>query len=494
MEKAIDPSVSIEEMLREAANEVLHASVPEGFEFISEYGQYYNKETRYFYDPNTSLFYNSDNMTYYRYNENTQQYDVLACYQSVKWTSKETRKRAKRLLGEDFCKLDVETAEICDVLLELTNQPESSSSSGNPLSITAKDIRRLLHQKRLQHGAMKNLKSSDAVFDEATGDFCPIPSRSEEKEPEGATDESDSDFDCDERSQQMIEERYNEPPLLRIIDGARRLHIITICGGTIGSSHVNEIILQNPALAESCLEINYSSEINGYTLTRTDDRCSVHINSNAVQTGSTVDIAHGDVLLVSGEKFVLHVHYGSNTCPSCEPGLIAVQAPQEPASVRNVKSEVARRKTLKKLMASYGIAPDESLNAPIVRKSRREEGFPAHVRPTDTYGACAAKPLPESQRRFAIPEPANSSSSTPAAPVEKPLDMGNVGFKLLKSMGWSEGQGLGKSSQGTVDPISTKLKNDRQGLGSSNEKAQKRPQTKREAVLEKTKRRYDEAR
>ena len=43
--------MSIAEMVANAAQEVFHSKVPQGFEWIAEYGQYYSKTTGYFYDP-----------------------------------------------------------------------------------------------------------------------------------------------------------------------------------------------------------------------------------------------------------------------------------------------------------------------------------------------------------------------------------------------------------------------------------------------------------
>ena len=33
------------------------------------------------------------------------------------------------------------------------------------------------------------------------------------------------------------------------------------------------------------------------------------------------------------------------------------------------------------------------------------------------------------------------------------LNAENVGFKMLQKFGWKEGQGLGKSNQGVVEPV-----------------------------------------
>ncbi len=38
---------------------------------------------------------------------------------------------------------------------------------------------------------------------------------------------------------------------------------------------------------------------------------------------------------------------------------------------------------------------------------------------------------------------------------------------MLQKMGWAEGKGLGKGSEGRVEPVSVSAKNNRSGLGDS---------------------------
>ncbi|KAF8061457.1 hypothetical protein FPV67DRAFT_1609202 [Lyophyllum atratum] len=79
-------------------------------------------------------------------------------------------------------------------------------------------------------------------------------------------------------------------------------------------------------------------------------------------------------------------------------------------------------------------------------------------------------PLPEKdatttkQKKFDGPPP---PPSPPPPPVNPGKDATNVGNKLLKMMGWTEGTGLGTSGDGRVDPIQTAIYAQGAGLGAS---------------------------
>ena len=85
------------------------------------------------------------------------------------------------------------------------------------------------------------------------------------------------------------------------------------------------------------------------------------------------------------------------------------------------------------------------------------------------------------QASSAIERPATTSSEKPPTEAPAPaqldpahIDASNEGFKMLKSMGWTEGEGLGKQSKGDALPLSERIKEEarREGLGRSKQEAE----------------------
>jgi len=77
-------------------------------------------------------------------------------------------------------------------------------------------------------------------------------------------------------------------------------------------------------------------------------------------------------------------------------------------------------------------------------------------------------------------KPTNAAEKPPTeAPAPAQLDpdhidASNEGFKMLKSMGWTEGEGLGKASKGDALPLSERIKEEarREGLGRATQEAE----------------------
>lgn len=69
-----------------------------------------------------------------------------------------------------------------------------------------------------------------------------------------------------------------------------------------------------------------------------------------------------------------------------------------------------------------------------------------------------------SKKRAEGPPPPPSPPPPPLAPAK---DENNVGNKLLKMMGWSEGTGLGAEGEGRVDPVETAMYESGAGIGAS---------------------------
>ncbi|KAG8743681.1 hypothetical protein FRC10_011554 [Ceratobasidium sp. 414] len=100
-------------------------------------------------------------------------------------------------------------------------------------------------------------------------------------------------------------------------------------------------------------------------------------------------------------------------------------------------------------------------------------------------------PMPEStekKRKWAEAPPA--PAPPPPPPVVPGKDENNVGNKLLKKMGWSEGAGLGTSGEGRVDPVQTALYEQGVGLGASKAREVTNFQGYREMARDSARERY----
>ncbi|CEL52198.1 RNA-binding protein 5-A OS=Xenopus laevis GN=rbm5-a PE=2 SV=1 [Rhizoctonia solani AG-1 IB] len=103
-------------------------------------------------------------------------------------------------------------------------------------------------------------------------------------------------------------------------------------------------------------------------------------------------------------------------------------------------------------------------------------------------------PMPEpsqsdKKRKWAEGPP--PAAPPPAPPVQPAKDDTNVGNKLLKKMGWSEGVGLGAGGEGRVNPVETAIYEQGVGIGASKAKEVTNFQGYREMAKDSARDRYN---
>lgn len=73
--------------------------------------------------------------------------------------------------------------------------------------------------------------------------------------------------------------------------------------------------------------------------------------------------------------------------------------------------------------------------------------------------------------------------------VEAPIPQSNIGFKLLKQMGYTPGSALGKEKSGRAEPVGFEIRRSRAGIGREDPHKEKR---KKEEIVTQKKRRKEE--
>uniref|UniRef100_A0AC34G842 G-patch domain-containing protein n=1 Tax=Panagrolaimus sp. ES5 TaxID=591445 RepID=A0AC34G842_9BILA len=195
-----------------------------------------------------------------------------------------------------------------------------------------------------------------------------------------------------------------------------------------------------------------------------------------------------------------------NTCNECEPGILAKEAEKQAAELKQTKrtSETARREFMVSMKRKYGLDRGQHVSSSSggtgeysdrAKFRRKHVGSEIDLPSRSTggvYDECIARPAPGGGTGLVDTV---ELKAKPKRPAPTPISEENKGHKLLKMMGWSEGSGLGKSGQGTVDPLATQLKADRTGIGHEKPGVAETPKqrtTAKQRILEKTKQRFQQ--
>jgi hypothetical protein len=161
------------------------------------------------------------------------------------------------------------------------------------------------------------------------------------------------------------EREAQNPPCIRIIEthNAFKFHILTIDGGTIGCArHCTVQLPDEGAIDEEHIQIFYDHQNSTDDITkgfwlRNLSRHAILVNETVVTRKKTLEINHGDIMLIGDNRLVFHIHKGMNTCNECEPGILAKEAEKQAAELKQTKrtSETARREFMTSMKRKYGL-------------------------------------------------------------------------------------------------------------------------------------------
>ncbi|KAK3097623.1 hypothetical protein FSP39_011486 [Pinctada imbricata] len=240
------------------------------------------------------------------------------------------------------------------------------------------------------------------------------------------------------------------PPCIRVIVtdsdclDPGSLYIVTCDGAQIGreKDQGNTIIIPDLNVSKVHASISYQCDLQQYVITDHGSQNGTFLDETRISESKIESraekLSHGSTLQFSCTRFLLHIHNGTETCDECEPGQVQATmskpAQKEAYTFLSKKEKIKQqRQNLKQIKKKYGLQ-----NAPYV------DNVAAIKNPTYQDKAEERRRTKGSDNPY-IPDEAPAS-------VNKPIAETNVGHKLLKKMGWSEGKSLGKDNEGIQQP------------------------------------------
>ena len=216
------------------------------------------------------------------------------------------------------------------------------------------------------------------------------------------------------------------------------LFLIPYTGGVIGrNKNCNLIDFTNEIEVDKCHAfIEYDLVNKEYLIKDKKSKTGTFLNDELIETNHSVSIGHGDRLRIGYNELILHIHSGSTTCINCEPGEVIARLNKiESENLKEINNKVntenLRRHTNREMKKKYGLKfnnfDKNEVKLNDKAKLRRETvGIDtSHIEKKDSERASVESFIPEN----------------------------NIGYKLLKNMGWQQGQGLGKLEDGICEPV-----------------------------------------
>ncbi|XP_078573144.1 angiogenic factor with G patch and FHA domains 1-like isoform X7 [Branchiostoma floridae x Branchiostoma japonicum] len=511
--------MSLADSLRATAEAALSQT---GTVYDETSGLYYDYTTGMYYDPNNHLHYDPNTGVYYYYDQQTQTYqfhsqvelpashgaDVAEQGEEDGQNKKKKKKNKEKRKRKERHKDDSEEGDMEVIMVDEDKEVRKKHREKK----RHKKKKHKSEEEEKAHGeevAEEEVSVADLTVRSGTEErteqekFIPSPDGSSQPVEDGVDDDDVEDgMECEmgagleegevvdsEGEDHMHQEEQSEessssgeseesddstlqwPPCIRAMvqesDTLRpgSLFIITCDGGTIGREKDMGHAIRIPDLniSKTHVEISYDREEGQYTVTDLGSQNGTMLNGLRISEpkcrSAPCPLAHQAVLQLGGTVLSLHIHSGTETCDLCEPGQVmaaiaareklqqAGDVPEAAPVLSKEDKERQRRRELKQIKKKYQLE-----SAPfVVSKELQPPGY------KDRAG----------ERRDTVGSDNPYQKDDAPASVHQAIGTSNKGRRMLEKMGWKEGKGLGKTSQGRQEPVQVSLRESHAGLGAS---------------------------
>jgi RNA recognition motif-containing protein len=144
------------------------------------------------------------------------------------------------------------------------------------------------------------------------------------------------------------------------------------------------------------------------------------------------------------------------TAKASEPSTSTTINQQTSATDTNCTSIPAETEVVETIGKGFVPNPEYQKALELIEKKEKNREFEMFQKDIEVLFGEATKKMKQESKKRKISEVTTTEEQQP---VE------NIGAKLLKKLGWNEGEGLGKSKAGITAPIDSQLRLDRVGLG-----------------------------
>uniref|UniRef100_A0A803MIX0 Uncharacterized protein n=1 Tax=Chenopodium quinoa TaxID=63459 RepID=A0A803MIX0_CHEQI len=450
--------VGIQEQGTEVAGRKEGSAPQAGFVWDEASGYYYDVSSGFYYDSNTGLYYDGNSGVWYSYDHQTQQYVPCVDQNANKTSEKEseTPKAENTTTRKVVISAPAATVKLSEKPASLPDAVQAAASAA--LAAEKKEKEKLKEIKLASKSSIvANKKKMNHVL-----------SMWKQRSHEGQTPR----IALDDSQSNVAEDRQNSISMSLKTKAMGLKENVNACPGFLSDTSAAQA-----TVSESDVKPRPVSNSSGGTLMGVIRSGKGVIKSDTVYPGMTslstpssssgsvaVAATHSDTQIGSTSFRTDISALGNYTPPAASASgrRKFSETPLQSISAQRELHQTAYRDRAAERRRMYGSSASYVDDDPELGDPDQDVGF--------RKGASDFSSMPFPPGVGGRGTADNNVQNYDVIPSDKAIDESNVGNRMLRNMGWTEGLGLGKDGSGMVAPVQAESFDNRAGLGSQQKK------------------------